>query len=252
MNDQTSLDHDDVLKNPHKSTPCDIESDEPKHSFITSSIISLFARGRYLRLEQGQSETPQHHRNHHTWTHVLYLIAISVSAIASGAVGYEKAATKGCSIHSPQLSNLGSCGRTSEVNRGSSCVYDFVMGSWIHSRCHDRELYAKYVEQVRQLNLTYYADPDGATEVPLDVALRGDHPELWTSGGQHHLHCTYFWEKQLKKWKHQSSAWDTDTLSEEHTLHCISLNGHPNPHELLNSTITKVYAPEKPLECFVG
>ncbi|KAI1673242.1 hypothetical protein Ptr902_06048 [Pyrenophora tritici-repentis] len=252
MSAQASLDYDDAQKTSEKSTPCAIESDEPKHSFIILSIMSLFARGRYLRLEQGQSETPQHQRNRHPWTHVLYLTAIATSAVAGGAVGYRAAATTDCSIHTSQLSSLGSCGRTSEVNRGSSCVYDFVMGSWIHSSCHDRELYAKYLEQVRQLNLTYYADPDGTTEVPLDIALRGDHPELWTSGGQHHLHCSYFWEKQLKAWKHGGSAWDTDTLSEEHTLHCILLNAHPSPRELLNETITKVYAPDEPIECLVG
>ncbi|KAF9697554.1 hypothetical protein EKO04_003963 [Ascochyta lentis] len=246
MTDRESFGHEGTLNFLDKSRSWATENDKPKGFSKALSFVNLFTPGPYLRLDQDQSETPRHVMNHRPLVLILCLVAVAASACAGGAAGYIAAATADCVPHLPQRSSLGSCGHNS-----SSCVYDFVMGSWIHSRCFDEELNVKYVEQARQLNLTYYANPDGTTEVSLDVALRGEHSELWTSGGQHHLHCAYFWEKQLKVWKHGGSAWDTDTLSEEHTLHCILLNSHPSPRELLNATITKVYAPDKPIECIV-
>ncbi|EMD84670.1 hypothetical protein COCC4DRAFT_155377 [Bipolaris maydis ATCC 48331] len=179
---------------------------------------------------------------------LLYLLAAVALVMAGGTVGYIAADHKHLFTHRSYQS-LGSCGLTSKDNHDNNCVYDFIMGSWIDARCQDSELYTKYIEHVRKLNLTYYVDQDGTTEIPLDVALQGDHPVLYTNGIQHHLHCTYFWEKQWVAWKHGKRAWDSDTLSEEHTMHCIMLNGLPGVEGLLSRTATKIYAPEEGIEC---
>ncbi|KAH3942384.1 hypothetical protein HBI56_193890 [Parastagonospora nodorum] len=168
--------------------------------------------------------------------------------MAGGGAGYI-AAERRQLFANRNYSSLGYCGLTSKDNQGNGCVYDFIIGSWIDSTCHDSKLYAKYVERLRQLNLIYHIDFDGTTEISLDVALRGDHPVIYTTGGHHHLHCSYYWEKQWIAWKYGGTAWDSDTLSDEHTNHCITINGQPRVDELRNGTVIKVSAPEKRIEC---
>lgn len=155
-------------------------------------------------------------------------------------------------IDKPALpKSLGMCSTNWREARGSGCVYDLILSSWLHPRCFNNTMYQKYLTRLDFINVTFWREPSTIEEIPLSVALLGEHDVLYTKGSFHHLHCSYATERAWLAGITTPKLLDTYSGDFQHIEHCLWLNGIPMSWEIEAKNVTRVYQPSS-TDCFIG
>ncbi|KAI9146789.1 Trans-enoyl reductase ACTTS2 [Paramyrothecium foliicola] len=147
--------------------------------------------------------------------------------------------------------NLGSCGATAAEARNKGCVFDFILGAWIHKECLDEEMYETYLDKLRTLNITFFSGPDEKDRVGEEYALAGDYDLIWAIGNFHYLHCSYVTAKTLKAFLRERKAVPSNSMEDEHMEHCLNITGRPSVQDITNPTIRQIFERPPILDCLV-
>ena len=125
------------------------------------------------------------------------------------------------------------CGTSAMEARAKGCLYDVMLGGWIHADCYQSELMEKYLKAG---NYTWYSDVSLTDLVSDAVVRRGEHAEIYTRLFYHYAHCAYLWEMQMKAYR-ERGAIDNVIFEEEHTEHCSGLL----LHQQWENNVTTIY-----------
>lgn len=181
------------------------------------------------------------------WAFVLTLLVL-LSVLTAGAYHLG---TKSSYRPLPEPTNLGSCGATPEEGRNKGCVYDFILGAWIHPECMDHAMYQQYILEWKTLNMTVFSDPEGLKADGLEYAMEGDYEFIWAIGTFHYLHCAYVMEKNWKLLTHQIHAVPSNAVEEEHMYHCLNITGKPSVPDLTDYSVRQIFERAPILDCLV-
>ncbi|KAG8157327.1 hypothetical protein KVR01_012711 [Diaporthe batatas] len=151
----------------------------------------------------------------------------------------------------PEPKNLGSCGASPAQARAKGCVFDFILGGWIHPACLDQEMYDRYLEEWKTLNITLYSGPNETEPVGMDYGLEGDWDLIWGVGNFHYLHCSYVMEKNWKVLMHEIKAVPENCVEDEHMWHCLNLNGKPSAEDITSTKRNQIFERAPILDCLV-
>lgn len=148
-------------------------------------------------------------------------------------------------IKNPRLTPLGPACAHDDWTQAKSqgCVYDLMLSSWLHPACTTVELYAQYREWMAWRNVTFWREPEMINEVSYEEAESGEHGFLWAQGIQHHLHCSYVWDRQRYAEMRTPKVLDTYSRNASHVDHCVFFNAVPFGWEIEAPNVTKIYQP---------
>ncbi|KAK2746150.1 hypothetical protein FQN55_005779, partial [Onygenales sp. PD_40] len=111
------------------------------------------------------------------------------------------------------------CGSNSAEARDMGCMYDVMLGGWIHADCYASELMELYLARG---NYSWFRDQSLTIPVTDEEVRRGDHDVLWTRKFFHYAHCAYLWEMQMRAYRERKPI-DHGIFLEEHTIHCAGI-----------------------------
>jgi hypothetical protein len=127
--------------------------------------------------------------------------------------------------------------------KAQGCIYDLMLSSWLHPACATVELYAKYREWMAWRNVTFWREPEMINEVSYAEAESGEHGFLWAQGIQHHLHCSYVWDRQRFAEERTPKVLDAYSRNSSHVDHCAFFNAVPFGWEIVAPNVTRIYQP---------
>ncbi|KAH8777827.1 hypothetical protein F5883DRAFT_601204 [Diaporthe sp. PMI_573] len=127
--------------------------------------------------------------------------------------------------------------------KSQGCVYDLMLSSWLHPACTTLELYPKYREWMAWRNVTFWREPAMVNQVSYEEAESGEHGFLWAQGVQHHLHCSYVWERQRYAEERTPKVLDAYSRNASHVDHCTFFNAVPFGWEIVAPNVTRIYQP---------
>lgn len=170
------------------------------------------------------SEEPRHWLRKHACQRVVVvslgsvLLLALLAQIASISLSHSINVTTLEQAHEilPHPRDNGTCGGSTEEARKAGCVFDRVEFSWLPADCIGDD-----VDDYLAISDWRYYD-DNRTEVPTDVAWKGEHLYLWITWRQHLTHCTYMW-KRLHRAVLLRQQTDSYIADYEHTTHCSEM-----------------------------
>jgi hypothetical protein len=92
-------------------------------------------------------------------------------------------------------------------------------------------------------NVTFWREPAMVNEVSYEEAESGEHGFLWAQGVQHHLHCSYVWERQRYAEERTPKVLDAYSRNASHVDHCTFFNAVPFGWEIVAPNVTRIYQP---------
>ncbi|KAI1176852.1 hypothetical protein F4777DRAFT_544568 [Nemania sp. FL0916] len=151
-----------------------------------------------------------------------------------------------------KLVSLGKCPPDWKEAEEAGCVYDLVLSTWMHPRCFNEEMHEKYKVILRDMNFTYWLEPEMINEIPLEAVETGEHGWVWTDGRFHHLHCAYALERIHTALMNDPLVLDTICRNEDHLHHCLWYNGNPEWADVKAPNTTRIYNEDYLIDCLVG
>lgn len=148
--------------------------------------------------------------------------------------------------------SLGLCSPDWHESKRRGCVYDFILSTWMHPQCFDKEMHETYLDLLRRKNTTFWYEKQRINEVPWEVAVSGEHPQIFSDGKVHHLHCSYVLDRAIHLSKRKPLVLDSLSRKEEHIQHCLVYNGIPFSWEIDSPNVTRVYNEPYEVDCLVG
>ncbi|KAJ4387363.1 hypothetical protein N0V93_007954 [Gnomoniopsis smithogilvyi] len=111
------------------------------------------------------------------------------------------------------------CGSSPEEASEAGCTFDLMTFAWTQPTCVDEELTADFL-QLREWS--WWADADGAEEVPREEVELGSREELFVSWEYQLEQCVYMWKKMQRAVLNKAPL-DSYTLDAEHTAQCAEM-----------------------------
>ncbi|KAI1971119.1 hypothetical protein LOZ53_005574 [Ophidiomyces ophidiicola] len=111
------------------------------------------------------------------------------------------------------------CGSNSAEARKKGCMYDVMLGGWIHADCYASDLMEKYISRG---NYSWFRDQSLTIPMTDEEVRRGDHDVIWTRKFFHYAHCAYLWEMQMRAYR-EGKPIEHGIFLEEHTIHCAGI-----------------------------
>lgn len=148
--------------------------------------------------------------------------------------------------------SLGLCSPDWHESKRRGCVYDFILSTWMHPRCFDKEMHETYLDLLRRKNTTFWYEKQRVNEVPWEVAVSGEHPQIFSDGKVHHLHCSYVLDRAIHLSRRRPLILDSLSRKEDHIQHCLVYNGIPFSWEIDSPNVTRVYNEPYEVDCLVG
>ncbi|USP81379.1 uncharacterized protein yc1106_08653 [Curvularia clavata] len=196
--------------------------------------------------EEGEKSLESEPRNRKT---VLYILLFTPICIAIGAVSLKLL----CGIFFPEDAPSTAsgkmettkiwedCGGTPDEARRRNCHFDILSMAWQTHECFDHANDAAFLAHHTDFNASdihsdhaqdaeqedkevvttawkFFLDVEGQHEIPLSVALTGEH-QLFVSQEFHFTHCTYMW-RQMHRAYAKLGYIDAHLANWRHTLHC--------------------------------
>ncbi|KZL70124.1 hypothetical protein CT0861_10867 [Colletotrichum tofieldiae] len=153
----------------------------------------------------------------------------------------------------PLAVSLGKCPPEWREAKAKGCVYDFILSTWMHPRCFNKTMHEHYKGTMKWKNLTFWREPAMVNEMPFEEAASGEHEGyVWTQGSEHHLHCSYVWDRIRHASKRRPFVLDSLCRDDEHVDHCIFYNGVPFGWEVDAPNVTRIYNEPHSVDCLVG
>ncbi|KAF6815782.1 hypothetical protein CPLU01_14032 [Colletotrichum plurivorum] len=214
--------------------------------------------------DESESDSVGHVNYHHgessgrkrAWpTTKLRWLAITTALITAFILGRVSNQLEGVADKATRSSpvSLGKCSPDWREAKAQGCVYDFVLSTWMHPRCFNETMHERYKDIMRWKNLTFWREPSMEHEVSFEVAASGEHEGfLWTQGSEHHLHCSYVWERIRDASRRNPLVLDSLCRDEKHVDHCIFYNGVPFGWEVDAPNVTRIYNEPYLVDCVVG
>ncbi|XDG01530.1 hypothetical protein ABKA04_001145 [Annulohypoxylon sp. FPYF3050] len=214
--------------------------------------ISELAREEW----SNQSKISEIPRNSRLAT-VIKCAAISLLVIGSFALGqktasYNEAPNQAKVTEVTEPVSLGKCPPDWKEAKEAGCVYDLVLSTWMHPRCFNVGLHEKYKGILRDLDFTYWLEPEMTNEISLEAVESGEHGWVWTDGRFHHLHCAYVMHRIHEASKEDTRVLDTLCRKEDHIQHCLWFNGNPEWEDVKALNTTRIYNEDYLVDCLVG
>ncbi|KAI1458319.1 hypothetical protein F4805DRAFT_145363 [Annulohypoxylon moriforme] len=187
-------------------------------------------------------------------TTAIKCTAVTLLLIASFAFGQKTAGSGNGSIKgsSTEPTSLGTCPPDWKEAKEAGCVYDLVLSTWMHPGCFNARLHEKYKGILRDLDFTYWLEPEMTNEVSLEAVESGEHGWVWTDGRFHHLHCAYVMHRIHEASKGETKVLDTLCRSEDHIQHCLWFNGNPEWEDVKALNTTRIFNEDYLVDCLVG
>lgn len=210
---------------------------------LMSTILSTsrdHLLGRYERLDEAETEKLDHSPHETSAVKVgsrgsrSLCIRIALSAIVAletavlafvllGAMPHSESA-----VHVPRpLASTGNgseifsewkdCGHTFSEARSRGCVWDLMLGLWMHESCFNGVMMDRYL---RERNHSFFYDRELTREMPEEVARKGE-LVLWGDAGFHHRHCTYWVDTQVRSYITRRPI-PSHLYDYGHTQHCLN------------------------------
>ncbi|KAI1213252.1 uncharacterized protein F4807DRAFT_256439 [Annulohypoxylon truncatum] len=187
-------------------------------------------------------------------TTVIKCAAIALLVIGSFAFGQKTASPEYISTKAKvtEPESLGTCPPDWKEAKEAGCVYDLVLSTWMHPRCFNVGLHEKYKGILRDLDFTYWLEPEMTNEISLEAVESGEHGWVWTDGRFHHLHCAYVMHRIHEMSKEDTRVLDTLCRSEDHIQHCLWFNGNPEWEDVKALNTTRIFNEDYLVDCLVG
>lgn len=135
--------------------------------------------------------------------------------------------------------------------KARGCVYDLMLSVWMHPTCYNDTLYQQYRQWMEWRNVTYWREPAMINRVSYEEAESGEHDGfLWAQGLQHHLHCSYVFDRIRSAEERTPKILDSYCRDRTHVDHCLFFNAVPFGWEIVAPNVTKIYQPYD-VECLV-
>ncbi|OLN94035.1 hypothetical protein CCHL11_03392 [Colletotrichum chlorophyti] len=149
--------------------------------------------------------------------------------------------------------SLGKCPPNWREAKAQGCVYDFVLSSWIHPRCFNGTMYEHYKGLMQWMKFTFWREPAMENKMPFEEAASGEQDGfVWTEGAEHHLHCSYVWDRIRYASKSRPFVLDSLCRDEEHVSHCIFYTGSIFEWEMRKMNATRIDNEPYSVDCLVG
>ncbi|KAL3421706.1 hypothetical protein PVAG01_05862 [Phlyctema vagabunda] len=126
------------------------------------------------------------------------------------------------------------CGTNVAEARAMGCLYDVMLGGWIHSDCYWGELMEEYIAEGEY---RWYRDENLTVEMSLAEVRLGEHKKIWTKKYYHYAHCAYLWNLQMRAFRERVPV-DHSIMEEEHTVHCSSILRNQNTLTTTSASLT--------------
>ncbi|KAI0883624.1 uncharacterized protein GGS22DRAFT_190282 [Annulohypoxylon maeteangense] len=200
-----------------------------------------------------RSKVPENPRDSRMTT-AIKCTAVALLLIGSFAFGQKTAGFGNSSVKGivTEPTSLGTCPPDWQEAKEAGCVYDLVLSTWMHPGCFNVGLHEKYKGILRDLDFTYWLEPEMINEVSLEAVESGEHGWIWTDGRFHHLHCAYVMHRIHEASKEKTKVLDTLCRSEDHIQHCLWFNGNPGWEDVKALNTTRIFNEEYLVDCLIG